>query len=108
MRIPRLQAAYVPTAASQAGLMPLAAGRVAQAIQGLGPGYFDKPVVDLTGLTGVYDFSVEWVMKAVLQNGGDGPSMFDAVEELGLKFVSTNHPMDLIVVDHCDKQPTEN
>jgi len=82
--------------------------RMAQAIQGLGPGYFDKPVVDLTGLTGVYDFSVEWVMKAVLQDGGDGPSMFDAVEKLGLRFVSTNHPMDLIVVDHCDKQPTAN
>jgi uncharacterized protein (TIGR03435 family) len=61
--------------------MPLAAGRVAQAIQGLGPGYFDKPVVDLTGLTGVYSFSVEWVTKALLQNGGDGPSMFDAVEK---------------------------
>ncbi len=82
--------------------------RVALAIQGLGPGYFNKPVVDLTGLTGVYDFSVEWVTRAYLQNGGEGPSMFDAVEKLGLKFVSTNHAMDLIVVDHCEKQPTEN
>jgi len=86
----------------------MTSARAAQAIQGLGPGYFDKPVVDLTGLTGVYDFSVEWAMKAVIQNGGDGPSMFEAVEKLGLKFVSTNHAIDLIVVDHCDKQPTEN
>ena len=47
-------------------------------------------------------------MKAVIQNGGDGPSMFEAAEKLGLKFVSTNHSIDLIVVDHCDNQPTEN
>ncbi len=86
----------------------MTSARAAQAIQSLGPGYFDKPVVDLTGLTGVYDFSVEWAMKALVQEGGDAPSMFAAVEKLGLKFVSTNHAMELIVVDHCDKQPTEN
>lgn len=86
----------------------MTAARVAQAIQSLGPGYFNKPVVDLTGLTGVYNFSVEWAMKALTMNGGDAPTMFDAVEKLGLKFVATNHAMDLIVVDHCDRQPTEN
>jgi uncharacterized protein (TIGR03435 family) len=86
----------------------MTSARMAQAIQRLGPSYFDKPVVDLTGLTGIYDFSVEWVTRASLDNGGGGPSMFAAVEKLGLKFVSTKHPMDLVVVDHCDKQPTEN
>jgi len=86
----------------------MTSARMVQAIQRLGPSYFDKPVVDLTGLTGVYDFSVEWVGRSYLDNGGSGPSMFAAVEKLGLKFVSTNHAMDLIVVDHCDKQPTEN
>ena len=75
--------------------------RIAQALQSLAPGYFDKPVVDATGLTGVYDFSVEWVMKPVLQNGGDGPSMFDATEKLGLKFESTKHAMEMVLVDHC-------
>ena len=86
----------------------MTSARAALAIQRLGPSYFDKPVVDLTGLTGVYDFSVEWVARTYLDRGGDGPSMFAAVEKLGLKFVSTKHAMDLIVVDHCDKQPTEN
>jgi uncharacterized protein (TIGR03435 family) len=86
----------------------MTATRLAQAIQSLGPAYFDKPVVDLTGLPGVYNFSVEWAMKAMTLNGGDAPTMFDAVEKLGLRFVSTNHAMNLIVVDHCDKQPTEN
>jgi uncharacterized protein (TIGR03435 family) len=87
----------------------MTATRLAQAIQSLGPAYFvDKPVVDLTGLTGVYDFSVEWGMKALTESGGNAPTMFDAVEKLGLKFVLTNHAMDFIVVDHCDKQPTEN
>jgi uncharacterized protein (TIGR03435 family) len=87
----------------------MTSARAAQAIQGLGPAFFaGRPVVDMTGLTGVYDFSVEWAMKAVIDNGGDGQSMFEAVEKLGLKFVPTNHAIDLIVVDHCDKQPTAN
>jgi uncharacterized protein (TIGR03435 family) len=86
----------------------MTATRLAQAIQSLGPAYFDKPVVDLTGLTGVYDFSVEWAMKAVAQSDAGGPTMFDAVEKLGLKFVPTNHAMEIIVVDHCEKQPTAN
>jgi uncharacterized protein (TIGR03435 family) len=86
----------------------MTSARLTQAIQRRGPSYFDKPVVDLTRLTGVYDFSVEWVGRTYLDHGGDGPSMFAAVERPGLKFVSANQAMDLIVVDHCDKQTTDN
>jgi len=86
----------------------MAPARMAQAIQSLAPGYFDKPVVDATGLTGVYDFSVEWAMKPFVENGGEGPTIFDAVEKLGLKFESMKHTMEIIVVDHCEKQATAN
>jgi uncharacterized protein (TIGR03435 family) len=41
---------------------------------------------------------------------GDGPSLLNALEkQLGLKLVKTrNVPVDIIVIDHADKVPTEN
>lgn len=85
----------------------LTSADLVRSIQSLGPGYFDKPAVDITGLKGLYDFSLEWVMKPVAQSEG-GPTMFDAVEKLGLKLTSRVRPLDVIVVDQCRKMPTEN
>jgi uncharacterized protein (TIGR03435 family) len=37
------------------------------------------------------------------------PSIFAAVEEqLGLKLVSQKVPVEMFVIDHVDKEPTEN
>jgi uncharacterized protein (TIGR03435 family) len=89
-------------------------------------GYLDKPVVDLTGLAGAYDFVVAWMGKRVVDanrpvaappgaqvpetSGGPvGPTVFEAVErQLGLKFMPQKHPMPVIVIDQANRKPTEN
>lgn len=85
----------------------LSSADLVRSIQSLAPGYFDKPAVDATGLTGLYDFSLTWAMKPVALNEG-GPTMINAVEKLGLKLTSRVMPLDTIVVDQCRKTPTGN
>jgi uncharacterized protein (TIGR03435 family) len=35
-------------------------------------------------------------------------AIFAAVEQLGLKLESRKAPMDLLLIDHAEKSPTEN
>jgi uncharacterized protein (TIGR03435 family) len=83
---------------------------IAQQVQALAPGYFrDGPVVDVTGLKGVYDFRLEWITAAQARAGADGPSMFDAVQQqLGLRLEERKQPVQMIVIDKLDQTPTEN
>jgi uncharacterized protein (TIGR03435 family) len=75
-------------------------------------------VVDKTGLTGNYDFSMQFMPEPnAPQSGGDAassgadpgaPYIFTAVEtELGLKLVAGRAPIDVVVIDHAEK-PSEN
>ena len=80
-------------------------------------------VIDKTGLTEKYDYTLSYVpdesMKAgILPPGssgggapppeGEGPSIFTALQEqLGLKLVAQKQPGDVIVIDHME-QPTAN
>jgi uncharacterized protein (TIGR03435 family) len=72
-----------------------------------------RPVLDTTGISGVFDFKLEWsqvdpAAKAPDANEPAGPSIFTALQEqLGLKLESTKGPVETIVVDHAEK-PTEN
>ncbi|MFZ0340569.1 MAG: TIGR03435 family protein, partial [Terracidiphilus sp.] len=71
----------------------------------------DRTVVDKTGLTGEYDYKLDWTpeeMASAMTKGGNpapgdnaappdaaGPSLFTAIEEqLGLKLESTKGPVD--------------
>jgi bla regulator protein BlaR1 len=73
----------------------------------------DRPVVNRTGLTGDYDFSIEFVPDAnALPNGvppdPNGPSFPEALEDqLGLKLKAIKGPVDVLVVDHIE-EPTAN
>jgi uncharacterized protein (TIGR03435 family) len=62
-------------------------------------------VVDKTGLTGYYDFKLEWMPDEIGQPGtGDRPSIFTALQEqLGLKLDSQKGPVDILVIDHAEK-----
>jgi len=72
-----------------------------------------RQVVDRTGLTGRFDFDLEFPELAA-GPGGSGPaadtggSVFTAVQEqLGLKLTSTRGPVEFVVIDSVE-HPTEN
>lgn len=66
----------------------------------------DLPVVDRTGIKGVFDITLKSAADAILQS--DGPSLFTLVQEqLGLRLVSAKAPVEVLVIDHVGK-PSEN
>jgi uncharacterized protein (TIGR03435 family) len=76
----------------------------------------DRPVVDKTGLSGRYDFDLEWAPDETQFGGGvpaassDAPSapLFSAIQQqLGLKLAATTGPVDALVVDKVER-PSAN
>lgn len=68
-----------------------------------GPNRLSRPVVDKTGLDGVFDFTLQWTTDP------EGPSIFAALQEqLGLKLEAKKGPVEVLVVDHAEKVPTDN
>jgi uncharacterized protein (TIGR03435 family) len=100
--------ATVTGATVAANCHAVSAASLTQALQTLAPNYFDRPVVNATGLTGVYDFTLEWISYSESVTGGTGPTIFDAVQQLGLRLERRKQVMDLLVIDHCEKEPTAN
>jgi uncharacterized protein (TIGR03435 family) len=97
--------------------------------------FVDRPVVDQTNLAGNYQFALSLSMEelrgmavkagALMAMGGgagapggpvriapegdsSGGSIFTAVSDLGLKLESRKLPVQVLVVDHAEKAPTEN
>jgi uncharacterized protein (TIGR03435 family) len=73
-----------------------------------------RPVVDKTGLTGVYDFTLTFrpepgIPGAVGPNplppvDPEAPGIFTAIQEqLGLKLESARGPVEVLVIDHAEK-----
>ena len=75
----------------------------------------DRPVFDRTGLTGRYDFDLEFAPDESLWGGllprpenSDKPGLIRAMQDqLGLNLESTRGPVDTIVIDRVDR-PTPN
>jgi len=78
----------------------------------------DRPVVDQTGLTERYNFTLNWTPDetqfAILARlapqpeAGDAPSLFTAIrEQLGLTLEPKHVPVPVFVIDHAE-QPTPN
>jgi uncharacterized protein (TIGR03435 family) len=69
----------------------------------------DRPVIDKTGLTGTFDFSIEWVLPSATSDAGfagfDGsPNFKEALEQqLGLTLRAGRAPVSVIVVDHIER-----
>jgi len=64
-----------------------------------------KPVVDKTGLTGIYDYSLHWQPAAASMEGSESnaPSVFEALEDqLGLKLQPAKAPVTMLVIDHVE------
>ncbi len=71
--------------------------------------YQRQTVLDMTGLKGDFAFNLEWTMDDGVKSDDSGPSIFAAVQEqLGLKLESRKGPLDVLVVDHAEKIPTDN
>ncbi len=68
------------------------------------------PVADHTGLKGQYDFGLRWVSDGTTPSTDEtAPNLFRAVQEqLGLRLESKRGTVDILVVDHAEKTPTEN
>ena len=67
----------------------------------------DRPVVDRTGITGRFDFRLDWTPDEMPSDAADAPpSLLKAIEEqLGLKLTATRAMVDVLVVDSAVKPP---
>jgi uncharacterized protein (TIGR03435 family) len=96
--------------------------------------FLDRPVVDMTELKGNYQVALDLSMedmrsvarmaarnmpglmpggeppRALAEGAGDpsGSSIFASVQQLGLKLEPRKAPVEMIVVDHLEKAPSEN
>jgi uncharacterized protein (TIGR03435 family) len=71
------------------------------------------PVLDKTGLKGLYNIHLEWNLAATeaqmrhrqpSSTDGDNPSIFAAVQnQLGLKLEPAEGPVQVLVIDHAEK-----
>jgi len=69
----------------------------------------DRPVVDMTGIKGSYDFTLNWASEGVLADGRSSPSIFTALQEqLGLRLEARKISFRIRVIDHVDQAPTGN
>ena len=77
-----------------------------------------RPVIDMTGLTGNYDFTLSYLPQLPPNFNAenvnlppgfmDRPSIFDALkQQLGLKLEPQKGPVEYFVIDHVEK-PAEN
>ncbi len=76
----------------------------------------NHPVIDKTGLTGKYDYTLDF--RIVLPGPGGatppeasdpGPDIPDAVQQqLGLMLVPSRAKIDVLVIDKAEKVPTDN
>jgi uncharacterized protein (TIGR03435 family) len=97
----------------------------------------DKPVVDMTELKGGYKLPLEMGLQDVIgvaqklggamginlgamgggpgagpafaaSDPGGGSSLKDSVQKLGLRLDPRKLPIDVMVIDHIEKSPTDN
>ncbi|HVW10082.1 MAG TPA: TIGR03435 family protein [Bryobacteraceae bacterium] len=75
-----------------------------------------RPVIDETGLKGKYEIKIDVAayMQSTGQTQGEGQIdvmavLFNALQQqLGVKLESKKETVDILTVDHVEKQPTEN
>ncbi|HYL38681.1 MAG TPA: TIGR03435 family protein [Bryobacteraceae bacterium] len=96
--------------------------------------FLDRPVVDMTELKGNYQIALDLSMddlRKVARTAGvalpgqapgpesagrpadaasdpSGGSIFNSVQQLGLKLEPRKAPLEMIVIDHLEKTPTDN
>ncbi len=64
-----------------------------------------RPVLDRTGVRGEFDFNLQWSPEQAPDSGS--PSIFTALQPLGLRLISTKGPVEIVVIDYVEK-PSDN
>lgn len=79
----------------------------------------DRPVIDHTGISGKYDFSLDWTpdesqfrdrsgMSTSSNARAEPPDLYTAIrQQLGLKLESAKAPVEVLVIDRVEK-PSDN
>jgi uncharacterized protein (TIGR03435 family) len=99
-------------------LLPARNATMAEFASTLQRGVLDRPVVDRTGLTGKYDFDLEWTPDetqfggrlSMTANAAESAKqdIFAALrEQLGLRLEATKGPIETLVIDKVER-PSEN
>ena len=100
--------ADVQAHASQHGLEFVGSNAPMRAICAALSSMVEAPVADKTGLTGTYNYTLQFGRPWSERDPDTWPSIFTAVQEqLGLKFESVHEDVPNLVIDHITK-PTEN
>jgi uncharacterized protein (TIGR03435 family) len=68
-----------------------------------------RPVLDQTGLSGNYSFVLYFTPEGAQAADNAEPDLIGALEpQLGLRLEPRRAPVELLVIDHAEKTPTEN
>lgn len=63
-----------------------------------------RPVIDRTGLTGEFDFDLEFApFDSDGTTDSSAPSLFTAIQQLGLRLETTKAPLDALVIDSAER-----
>ena len=94
------------------GEMMRGAGAMSRIAQGLSR-VLNRPVLDRSGLTEVYNYFLVFAPLSPQPAGHEPelpqPDIFSAVQEqLGLKLRPGRDKVDVVIVDHIERMPTEN
>jgi uncharacterized protein (TIGR03435 family) len=81
----------------------------AEALRLIAGAYFDKPVVDRTGLNGEYDFHMEWYGRGRAVGPNSGMTIFVQMEkQLGVTAEPATAPMAVLSIGKVNHTPTPN
>ncbi len=69
-----------------------------------------QEVTDATGIKGAYVIHVQWATDPAAASGVEiAPALPQALQEqVGLKLEPKKGPVDTLVIDHMDREPTGN
>jgi len=91
--------------------------------------FTDRPVVDMTQIQGAYDFKLDFspedfrvmIIRAAVIAGAtlppealkvldttSGDTTFSALETIGLKLEARRAPLEVLVIDHMERTPSDN
>ena len=114
----------IPSPDGKSMRLEITGATLAELAEGLSP-LTDHPVVDMTGLSGKYDMTLDISMQELMNvaraagaavpppptgeaASDPGNTVAMAVQAVGLKLDARKIPTSFIVVDHIEKMPTEN